>query len=133
MNGTIGYLQHPYKDWHNPPYTLHLPKIYYTVADFVSDSGQHFSGLHLDTQQILTGTPQLDFKQKFVLNKAQPWAVPMEFTYGYAITYWKAQGSQWNKVLALEEKFPFDKETHSRALYTAVTRASEKLVLVRNK
>ena len=130
VNGTIGYLQHPYKDWHNPPYTLHLPKIYYTVADFVSDSGQHFSGLHLDTQQILTGAPQLDFKQKFVLNKAQPWAVPMEFTYGYAITGHKSQGSQWDKVLVVEERFPFSREEHARWLYTTVTRAAEKLVLV---
>jgi hypothetical protein len=31
----------------------------------------------------------------------------------------------------LEEKFPYDKEEHARWLYTAVTRASEKLVLVR--
>ena len=55
----------------------------------------------------------------------------MEFTYGYAITYWKAQGSEWDRVLVLEEKFPYDKETHARAMYTAVTRASQKLVWIR--
>ena len=55
----------------------------------------------------------------------------MEFTYGYAVTTHKAQGSEWDKVLILEEKFPFEKEEHARWLYTAVTRASEKLVLVR--
>ena len=31
------------------------------------------------------------------------------FAYGYAITTHKAQGGQWNKVLVLEERFPFDK------------------------
>ena len=49
------------------------------------------------------------------------------------MTYWKAQGSEWDKVLVIEESFPFDKEEHARALYTACTRASEKLVLVRNQ
>ena len=43
----------------------------------------------------------------------------------------KSQGSEWDKVLIYEEKFPFDKEEHKRWLYTACTRAAEKLVLVR--
>jgi ATP-dependent exoDNAse (exonuclease V) alpha subunit len=57
--------------------------------------------------------------------------VPKEFTYAYAITTHKSQGSEWDKVVVLEEKFPFDKNEHARWLYTACTRASEKLVLVR--
>lgn len=36
-----------------------------------------------------------------------------------------------NKVLVLEEKFPFEKEEHARWLYTCITRASKKLILVR--
>jgi len=36
-----------------------------------------------------------------------------------------------NKVVVLEEQFPFDKNEHAKWLYTACTRASEKLVLVR--
>ena len=55
----------------------------------------------------------------------------MKITYGYAITGHKSQGSEWNKVLVIEERFPFDKEEHQRWLYTCVTRAAEKLVLVR--
>ena len=35
------------------------------------------------------------------------------------------------KVLVIEEKFPFPKEEHARWLYTAVTRAASRLVLVR--
>jgi exodeoxyribonuclease-5 len=57
--------------------------------------------------------------------------VPKEVAYGYAITCHKAQGSEWDKVLVLEESFPFDKEEHKRWLYTACTRASDKLILVR--
>jgi ATP-dependent exoDNAse (exonuclease V) alpha subunit len=52
-------------------------------------------------------------------------------TYGYAITCHAAQGSEWDKVLVIEESFPFDKTEHARWLYTACTRASDKLVLVR--
>lgn len=43
----------------------------------------------------------------------------------------KVSGSEWNKVLVIEEKFPFDKEEHKRWLYTACTRSAKKLVLVR--
>ena len=56
---------------------------------------------------------------------------PFEFAYGYAITCWKAQGSEWNKILAFEEQFPFDRDTHTKFLYTATTRASDKLVIVK--
>jgi ATP-dependent exoDNAse (exonuclease V) beta subunit len=33
--------------------------------------------------------------------------------------------------MVIEENFPFDREEHKRWLYTACTRAAEKLVLVR--
>ena len=65
------------------------------------------------------------------MNKKTAGLVPMEFTYGYAITTHKSQGSEWDKVLVIEEKFPYDKEEHARWLYTAVTRASSRLVLIR--
>ena len=52
------------------------------------------------------------------------------FEYAYAITCHKAQGSEYNKVLVLEENWPG--QEHQRWLYTAVTRAADKLVLVRN-
>ena len=57
---------------------------------------------------------------------------PFDFTYAYAITCHKAQGSEWDKVLVHEEGFPFSEEEHRRWLYTAVTRAKNKLVLVKN-
>ena len=56
---------------------------------------------------------------------------PFDFAYAYAITTHKAQGSEWDKVLVVEERFPFDKEEHIKWLYTAATRAKEKLVIIR--
>ncbi|MEM6413848.1 MAG: AAA family ATPase [Pseudomonadota bacterium] len=53
-----------------------------------------------------------------------------EFDYGYALTVHKAQGSQWNNVVLFDESRAF-REHRSRWLYTAVTRAAEKLMIVR--
>ncbi|WP_187967924.1 ATP-dependent DNA helicase [Aquibium microcysteis] len=52
-----------------------------------------------------------------------------QFTYGYAITGHKSQGSQWQNVVVFDESQIF-REDADRWLYTAVTRASEKLTLV---
>ncbi|MGN6464147.1 MAG: ATP-binding domain-containing protein, partial [Rhizobiaceae bacterium] len=53
-----------------------------------------------------------------------------EFDYGYALTVHKAQGSQWNEVVLFDESVAF-KETRQRWLYTAITRAAERLTVVR--
>ena len=53
-----------------------------------------------------------------------------EFDYGYALTVHKAQGSQWDDVMLFDESFAF-KEHAAAWLYTGVTRAAEKLTLVR--
>lgn len=52
-----------------------------------------------------------------------------EFTYGYALTVHKAQGSQWQHVLLIDE---WDmRDTRQRWLYTAITRAQERVTVVR--
>lgn len=53
-----------------------------------------------------------------------------EFDYGYALTVHKAQGSQWNSVLLFDESYCFRKDKW-RWLYTGVTRAAERLTVVR--
>jgi exodeoxyribonuclease-5 len=52
-----------------------------------------------------------------------------EFDYGYAITAHKSQGSEWSSVLVLDESSVFRADA-MRWLYTAVTRAKDKLTLV---
>jgi len=51
-----------------------------------------------------------------------------EFDYGYALTVHKAQGSQWDDVVVFDESFAFREHRH-RWLYTAVTRAAERLTV----
>lgn len=60
----------------------------------------------------------------FVLRKESD-----EFTYGYALTVHKAQGSQWDDLVLFDESFAF-REHRSRWLYTALTRAAEKVTVV---
>jgi exodeoxyribonuclease-5 len=50
------------------------------------------------------------------------------FDYGYAITAHKSQGSQFDRLLVMNEVL--NVESHSRWLYTAITRSTDKLILV---
>ncbi len=52
-----------------------------------------------------------------------------EFTFGYCLTVHKAQGSQWDNVYLFDESHVF-REDRQRWLYTAVTRASERITVV---
>jgi exodeoxyribonuclease-5 len=49
--------------------------------------------------------------------------------YGYALTVNKAQGSEWNNVIVIEEPIGENFTDRQRWLYTAVTRAKESLVI----
>lgn len=135
VNGTIGYIKNIYDiESFNLPYYAGGTRIESLKSDFISDSDSTFSKLNLDNHMILTGQKCIDNKIEFKLSRDKrfEYNIPLEFTYGYAITTWKAQGSEWNKVLLLEENFPFDKTEHARFLYTACTRAVDKFVWIRS-
>lgn len=53
-----------------------------------------------------------------------------EFDFGYALTVHKSQGSQWDNVVVFDESRSF-RNDRARWLYTAVTRAAEKVTVVR--
>ncbi|MBO6551443.1 MAG: ATP-dependent RecD-like DNA helicase [Roseitalea sp.] len=53
-----------------------------------------------------------------------------DFDYGYALTVHKAQGSQWDNVMLFDESFAF-RDMRDRWLYTAITRAAERLTIVK--
>lgn len=52
-----------------------------------------------------------------------------EFTFGWAITCHKSQGSQWSDVIVFDESGAF-REARANWLYTAITRAAEKVTVV---
>ena len=52
-----------------------------------------------------------------------------EFTFGYALTCHKSQGSQWDSVMVFDEAGSF-RENADRWRYTAITRAAEKVAVV---
>lgn len=51
--------------------------------------------------------------------------------FGYAITCHKSQGSEYEKVLLFEEQL--NSADHARWMYTAITRASKEIVIIKNK
>ena len=135
INGTMGYLSNSYETYYKIPSWIKKSNntIPIISGNFISEDGDNFGLLNMDKNYILIGEGSLTQKEKYILGKNIKYQhlIPYEFTYGYAITTHRAQGSEWSKVLVVEEKFPFNKEEHARWLYTACTRASSKLVLVR--
>ena len=133
VNGTIGFLKNSYSTRANFPRFLGGHSFEVLHSDFVSDSGALFTNINMDKKMIMTGEKCCDWKTAYTIsrNKQHGYRLPKEFTYGYAITTHKSQGSSWPKVLIVEEKFPFDKIEHARWLYTAVTRAEEKAVIIK--
>ena len=73
-------------------------------------------------EHFFTGTE--DLLHWKIKNKFQ------QFTYGYALTVHKAQGSQWNNVLLFDESATF-RDKRKEWLYTGLTRAAKNLIVVR--
>lgn len=133
VNGTIGYLDNVRFDTFQYP-ILDKPKVPIIIADLKTEE-EEFKDIIMDRTAIETGKKFLTPQQEYSIYKSRnPLCppLPVEFNYGYAITCWKAQGSEWDRVLFFEENFPFDRETHQKYLYTGVTRSSEKIVFVKN-
>jgi ATP-dependent exoDNAse (exonuclease V) alpha subunit len=133
INGTIGYLNNVqpakiyYPDSYNAGYFMAAK------ADFKSDNNENYGRLLLDRQILINGnhTLEQEYERKMFRKQRFRDKIPLDFSYAYAITVHRSQGSEWDKILILEENFPQDTIEHARWLYTAVTRAAKKLVLVR--
>jgi exodeoxyribonuclease-5 len=135
-NGNIGYIQTQNSGQLFIPYYISKDKnkIETLNISMIDEDGDIFDRIAIDYNQLKTGEPSLTDIEKYKLKKNKKLSpfVPFDFAYAYAITVWKAQGSEWDKVMLYEEKFPFDAETHRKYLYTGLTRAADKLVLVEN-
>lgn len=132
VNGTIGTINnikynrnHPFL---KPQMTADFVSDDYTDFDIqVSPFDVSFRELNIDYKLLTTGEPTVTEKN---FRKFPKQFRPLTFDYGYCITCHKAQGSEYDKVLVLEEFLRGN--DHDRWLYTAATRAKERLVIVRN-
>ena len=137
VNGTIGYLKDSFSTYLNLPRQItsdgQPKKLDILTANFISDTEEDYGILNMDKQLITTGVPGLDWKTSYKMGRNWRFQdkIPDQFTYGYAITCHKSQGSEWDNVLVIEEGFPFEKEEHKQWLYTAATRAAKKLVIIK--
>ena len=136
VNGTIGIVQNPFNSIVQIPGYIKNDRhrIPIIMADFTPDGGKSFGTIDFDKDFILNETPCVDWRVSYQIGKLRAKLgdiLPKQATYGYALTCHASQGSEWDKVVVIEENFPFDKNEHARWLYTACTRSAKKLVLLR--
>ena len=134
-NGAIGTIANIRKqEIYVPRYISNNP-IKYMFSDIVLDDLDQFTQTPIDYLALTTGEPALNAKQHYLWRRNTRITIspPFDFSYAYAITCHKAQGSEWDKVLVFEEGFPYNVEEHKRWLYTAITRAKEKVVAIRSE
>lgn len=80
-----------------------------------------YAGHFLDHQQLDPNRDDRDWRIK---------RRTVEATYGWAITAHKAQGSQWENVVVIDDKWGRSPTDRRRWVYTAITRAESGLVIL---
>jgi len=112
MLGTLKRMEEMYVHWYNVDISFH-------------DEDRIFSG----------EITQHQFNQEKLVDSVKGLhytRIGDRFDFGYALTVHKAQGSQAKTVVVFEEYAPYmTDEEWRRWLYTAVTRASERLLIMR--
>ena len=132
VNGTIGTISSIHYNQHHPflkPQMIanFLPDDYTEIEADCAPIDLRFRNLNIDYKLLTTGEETVTAKN---FRRFPKEFRPLTFDYGYCITCHKAQGSEYDKVLVFEEFLKGG--DHDRWLYTAATRAKEKLVIVRN-
>jgi exodeoxyribonuclease-5 len=91
--------------------------------------------MHVSSLDFESTTPvDIRVREEFFRGRGNevPWrelSGTQQFDYGYALTVHKSQGSQWNSVCLFDESSSFQSD-RARHLYTAITRAAEKITVV---
>lgn len=133
VNGTVGHLVNPYQTYVNFPREYRLSNIPIIRSSLQVEYGGFFEDLPMDYKMIYTGEKFCNWKMEKMLlkDKRTRYKIPLEFTYGYAATVWKFQGSSAKKILGIEENHPDDSLERRKYLYTMLTRAEEKIVIIK--
>lgn len=134
-NGSIGILKGlDLEDVRLPKHITTESIKYLNAIVGLEDEDDEFH-VSIDYKYLMTGEAALTPKQCLQLKRTKRAFIdpPYDFAYAYALTVHKYQGSEAPKIVLVEESFPYKKEEHMRWVYTGVTRASEKLVVVRKE
>lgn len=125
MNGQLGtllWLTYAGKDIYDLTIQMDgFPELYsgYTVKDCFNKESYD------DIFEITSKKKNKDFMKKRKVDCIDA------FDFGYAISVHRSQGSEWDKVVVFEERSNYwDNDFYKKWLYTAVTRAKEKLFII---
>lgn len=132
-NGTIGTILSLKPDKLYFPRDIAPEPVPILLTNLIDNMDTEYLHVPIDYNSLKTGQLTLTPVQEYKIKKRKNCyrEPPFEFAYAYALTVWKAQGSQWDKVLVFEEGHPYEREEHLKAMYTAATRAISRLVIVR--
>jgi exodeoxyribonuclease V len=117
INGLIGYVKEEVESVNHDAGYFKLD----FRPEFVTDD--YFEGLNVSFKNFISGYNDEDGSA----NSEQNHVKKHEFDFGNAITCHASQGSQWEKVFVYSEILRSD--LHPRWLYTAITRAENKLIV----
>ena len=105
---------------------------------FMLDGSQDFTEAFVDGKTFDQVTYTI-FDDKERMKKLYKYAAKNKlngvnhFDYGYCISVHKSQGSEWDKIVLFEQRNRYqDDEQYARWLYTGITRAKERLLLITN-
>lgn len=103
----------------------------YRVLEAQQDSGYEIL-MRLESEDNNAEVEVEAYPQPFKGEEVPRWSFEglEEFAYGYAVTCHKAQGSEWPNVFIVDESNVFRSDAR-KWLYTAITRASNKVMVVR--
>lgn len=123
LNGTIGTIDSKPKEdefryFDNTVNRSKFDSIYH--FDFKVNTGT-FKSIKVSYDHLLNGSNEF--------TKLFTYGIEM-FNYGYAINIHQSQGSEWNNVILFGNKLFGDKPMRDKLLYTGITRAKSKLILV---
>lgn len=111
------------------PITIDNIKVPIYESKLILPNEDYYDSIYINKNILFNGTDGLDNKQKFKLSKHI--LAPHPFSFGYAVTCWKAQGDQYDKVILLADDCNFlSAEDRIKYLYTGVTRAVKECIIL---
>lgn len=104
------------------------------VSDTASLEPERFQALYMAAMEDPDlFTPSTPMRTRMKILRSDPYVNALQVKYGYAVTCHKAQGGQWSNVFVDVGAVPaeaYSSLDFYRWLYTAVTRATERLIFI---